>query len=122
MVTDLSPNSLPFSLVMIPFLFHSTFSTFSHGVSVPSPTPLVQLTSVKANGSETKSAAEFSWENTRNRRSAVEVPIGEPLPPLEVTTTSSLVWLLRGRTEKIHLMGSRDTHEGIVLGSAIIGL
>ncbi|KAK8660287.1 hypothetical protein V6N13_051215 [Hibiscus sabdariffa] len=37
-----------------------------------------------------KSAAEFSWGNTR--RSAVEVPIGEPLPPLEVsTTTSSLV-------------------------------
>ncbi|KAK8550548.1 hypothetical protein V6N12_039250 [Hibiscus sabdariffa] len=84
MAMNLSRISLPFSLAMITFLF---LSTFSHGVSVLSPTPLVQLTSGKANGSE----AEFSWGSTR--RSAVEVPIGEPLPPLEVTTTttSSLV-------------------------------
>ncbi|MBA0702888.1 hypothetical protein Goari_020634, partial [Gossypium aridum] len=40
----------------------------------------------KVNGSEAKSGVELSWGITR--RSVVEVPIGQPLPPLEVTTSS----------------------------------
>ncbi|PPR93000.1 hypothetical protein GOBAR_AA27673 [Gossypium barbadense] len=88
MVMNLSWSSLSFTPVMITFLFLSTFLTFSHGVSVSlSPTPLAQqLTSGKVNGSEAKSAVELSWGITR--RSVVEVPIGQPLPPLEVTTSS----------------------------------
>ncbi|KAK5830237.1 hypothetical protein PVK06_014031 [Gossypium arboreum] len=88
MVMNLSWSSLSFTPVMITFLFLSTFLTFSHGVSVSlSPTPLAQqLTSGKVNGSEAKSAVELSWGITR--RSVVDVPIGQPLPPLEVTTSS----------------------------------
>ncbi|KAB2027804.1 hypothetical protein ES319_D05G058000v1 [Gossypium barbadense] len=88
MVMNLSWSLLSFSPVMITFLFLSTFLTFSHGVSVSlSPTPLAQqLTSGKVNGSEAKSGVELSWGITR--RSVVEVPIGQPLPPLEVTTSS----------------------------------
>ncbi|KAK8295377.1 hypothetical protein V6Z12_D05G060900 [Gossypium hirsutum] len=88
MVMNLSWSLLSFTPVMITFLFLSTFLTFSHGVSVSlSPTPLAQqLTSGKVNGSEAKSGVELSWGITR--RSVVEVPIGQPLPPLEVTTSS----------------------------------
>ncbi|XP_039004771.1 uncharacterized protein LOC120131986 [Hibiscus syriacus] len=97
MVKDLSWNSQPFSLVMIFLFLISTSSTFSHGVSVSlSPTPFVQLASGKENGSDVKSAVEFS---------AVEVPVGEPLPPLEVPTSSSLVLAARRTCRKDPLNG-----------------
>ncbi|XVF48322.1 hypothetical protein PTKIN_Ptkin03bG0180800 [Pterospermum kingtungense] len=84
MMVVLCWSSLPFSL-LITFLYLSTFLIFSHGVSVSHPpTPL--LTSGEANGSEAKHVVEFPWGITR--RSAVEGPIGEPVPPVEMTTSS----------------------------------